>query len=262
MSCINPECRNGQAPGVTVRGNGTHDGARPVIDQSGKPRATMFWTIIPCPACRPSSKGPSYNPVNRTAEEIEQRWQLAKVRAPYNPRPKTPAQNELGDTGRLESIRAATPTPAPQMAIPNNQIAERIAAALEKLTARVEILTGAVLELIETQTHPITELKSDLDPKSLETIEIETDRLDKGVPLVSAAHPTPKSETPITRAEIAELLREMVDSARMSSPCVTEKAKSSETEPKPTRAASRSSRVKKTAGSARKRGGTSAASTE
>lgn len=250
-ACINPECRNGFVPGIGTSGYGTHDGARPIIDGSGRNTAKMQWKPVPCPACRPQPKGPGYVPIARSEDEIAERWDLASKRAPYNDKSKSPAAPANGAAGAPKS---GTPT-APAAIDPT--VAERIATALERLTARIEVLTGAVLELIEVQSHPLVETRADLNPASLETVEIDIREPPDGVSLRSAAHPT-KDDM------IIGLLQQLLDSAKIASHPPGQKSRCAETTAgaEPKRVLSRSSPAKTKGGSARKRGGTVGASTE
>jgi len=115
----------------------------------------------------------------------------------------------------------------PKLTPAYEEVAERIATALERLVARIEILTGAVLELIEKEADPIIE--------------------------VAAEPPKPT----LSPADV-ELLRALLDNARIASqPCegkTTGPPQTGEGIPRPS---SRSSRLKTKDGSVRKRGGTS-----
>lgn len=170
-NCANPECRNGSVPGLRASGGGTGNGARPLYGVGGthnSPR--MQWSIVPCPACRPQPKGPAYVPIARTEEEIEERWQLANSHAVYKPdkRDPRPADDSLDDSN-LQAVRDRTAAPKAatrpaSITINAQDAAERVALALERLVARIEILTGAVLGFIEEQAHPMVEV-SDEEPE-------------------------------------------------------------------------------------------------
>jgi hypothetical protein len=216
--CKNPECRNGLVPGLRVAGNGTYDGA--------KPGARMQWCAVPCPACRPQPKGPGYVPVNRGEDEIADRWELATRRAPYVDKPKSPApQAAVSSAPRVPS--------ATETEITGNAVAERIATALEKIATRMELLTGAVLELCEKEANPL-------------------------MTVTSEAHIDDENQL-VTRKDLGKLLRQLLESARIASHECVKEAKAAEPTPtgaEKTAAVSRSSRAKTKGASARRRGGT------
>jgi len=148
-------------------------------------------------------------PVNRTEEEIADRWDLATRRAVYDDKPKPPAGNA-----------AVKPNGAdiPKLTPAYEEVAERIAAALEKIATRVEMLTGAVLELAEKDANPMMTLSR----------EPASDNWER----------------------MLGLLQQLVDNYKIAyQPCVT-----------PEKEMTGSSRKK--GNSARKRGGTSAGSTQ
>lgn len=154
--CRNPECRNGQTPGVVITGKGTK--THPILGQR------MSWGWVACPACTPNKDSGPFKLIKRSPDEIAQRADLATRRATYAPSPA----NALG------SVRAAVPTsPAPATAA-NGQASSPVSPPAAD-GAAILGMTQALNRLLEenaTLRAENTRLKQENAQKDLQLAEL------------------------------------------------------------------------------------------
>ncbi len=122
--CKNPECRDGQVPGIVIVGRGS--AINPVLGQK------MTWSWVDCPLCNPNPKLGPYKPVRRTEQEIAARADLATRRAPYSP---VKPERSLGAVHERTPNAAPPPARGPDVPAPADSAITGLTQALNRLLA-------------------------------------------------------------------------------------------------------------------------------
>ena len=147
-ACRNPECVKGLAPGVITVGKGSK-GAPLIVAGSKAASITMRWAWVRCLACNANAddrkSGVSYKHIERTADEIARRVELANAKAPYKFEP--PTANKVFDKIRAQTSQA--PVSAPYTQVTNQGAVDKLLEQISQLNSTVMKLTNQVGDLLE-----------------------------------------------------------------------------------------------------------------